>query len=218
MKFYKRLFWLILLFLPMACGPVQSAEDLSNTVAQHVNDGDTIRLKDGRRVRYLGIDAPEIDHQNISNSQPFAVQARRRNQQLVRGRQLRLEFDQRPEDRYGRRLAYVFLEDGTFINETLIAEGLAVLLPDRKNRHYAQRLLNAQRKAMQARRGLWADLATQPKRLYIGNRGSRRFHATNCASAKKISPHNRVRLFSRWEAHWKGYAPARGCLGRPPVK
>ncbi len=66
-----------------------------------VYDGDTILLEDGRTVRYLGINAPEFQ-------EPFYLKAKRFNESLVLGREIRLEFDQERTDGYGRVLAYVY--------------------------------------------------------------------------------------------------------------
>ena len=76
------------------------AAGLVGTVRE-VIDGDTIVLHDGRKVRYLGINAPE-------NGQPYAREATNFNRRLVSGLPVRLEFDQVREDRHGRLLAYVY--------------------------------------------------------------------------------------------------------------
>ena len=87
-----------------------------NTV-KWINDGDTVVLSDGRHVRYIGINAPEIAHDN-QKAEAFGYEAKQYNQSLVRSKKVRLEFDKEKYDRYGRLLAYIFLLDGTFINET----------------------------------------------------------------------------------------------------
>ena len=77
-----------------------SGADLVATVRE-VIDGDTIVLDDGRKVRYLGINAPE-------HGQPYAREATNFNRRLVSGLSVRLEFDQERQDRHGRLLAYVY--------------------------------------------------------------------------------------------------------------
>ena len=89
-----------------------------------MNDGDTIVLTNGWRVRYIGINAPEIDHEN-QKAQPYGYEARSFNRKLVSYRKFGLEFDQERYDRYGRLLAYVFLSDGSFLNERMLENGLA---------------------------------------------------------------------------------------------
>src|SRR5574337_1328007 len=68
---------------------------------KRVYDGDTVLLEDGRTVRYLGINAPEFQ-------EPFYLKAKRSNESLVMGRNIRLELDQERTDGYGRVLAYVY--------------------------------------------------------------------------------------------------------------
>jgi endonuclease YncB( thermonuclease family) len=106
-----------------------------------VNDGDTIVLTNGKRVRYIGINAPEIDHDN-HRAQPFGYESRSYNKGVVLKRKIRLEFDRERLDRYGRLLAYLFLPDGTFLNEALLQKGYAYFLFKKPNLKYNQRLLN----------------------------------------------------------------------------
>ena len=89
-----------------------------------VSDGDTIVLDTGQRVRYIGINTPEIDHEG-QKAQPYGYQAKSYNQTLVGSQKVRLEYDTDRRDRYGRDLAYVFLKDHSFINARLLEAGLA---------------------------------------------------------------------------------------------
>lgn len=175
-----------------------------------VNDGDTIVLANGKRVRYIGINAPEIDYDN-RRAQPFGYESRACNKDMVLKRKIRLEFDQERQDRYGRLLAYLFLPDGTFVNEALLQKGYAFFLFKKPNLKYSPRLLRAQLEAMKAGRGLWKNWREQ-KEKYIGNRNSRRFHLDSCASASQIKRRNKTRFSTKWEAFKAGYAPAGGCI------
>ena len=175
-----------------------------------VNDGDTIVLTNGKRVRYIGINAPEIDHDN-HRAQPFGYESRSYNKGVVLKQKIRLEFDRERQDHYGRLLAYLFLSDGTFLNEALLQKGYAYFLFKKPNLKYNRQLLEAQREAMKAGRGIWKNWSEQKAR-YIGNRNSRRFHLENCSSGKKIKPKNRTHFTTKWEAFNAGYAPAGGCI------
>lgn len=177
---------------------------------KRVNDGDTVRLADGRLVRYIGVNTPEIQHER-NTAEPFGFEARSRNIELVGGRRVRLEFDLEPFDDYGRTLAYVFLPDGSMVNEKLLQSGAAYCLYRMPNVKYEARLLKAQREAMQDRRGMWGEWREKEGR-YVGNRNSRRFHAANCPEVKHISRKNRILFSKRWDAFWVGYAPSRECL------
>jgi micrococcal nuclease len=176
---------------------------------KRVNDGDTVQLTDGRRVRFIGVNTPEINHER-NTAEPFGFEARARNIELLGSRRIRLELDIERFDDYGRTLAYVFLPDGSMVNEKLLQSGLAYCLYRIPNVKYEARLLKAQRQAMQNRCGLWREWREKEGR-YIGNCNSRRFHAASCPEAKRISPKNRILFSKRWDAFWAGYAPSKGC-------
>src|SRR5262245_11374581 len=108
----------------------------------HVDDGDTIDVRiDGRveRVRYIGIDAPEVAHEG-TGAAPGGEAAARVNRSLLRGRHVRLELDQELRDRYGRLLAYVWA-DGTMVNLEMVRLGYARPLTIPPNIRYAQRFV-----------------------------------------------------------------------------
>jgi endonuclease YncB( thermonuclease family) len=176
---------------------------------KRVNDGDTVQLADGRLVRYIGVNTPEINHERHT-AEPFGFEARSRNMELIGSQRIRLEFDLERFDDYGRTLAYVFLPDGSMVNEKLLQSGMAHCLYKLPNVKYEDRLLRAQREAMQARAGMWREWREKEGR-YIGNRNSRRFHAASCPEVKRISPRNRIRFNSLWGSFWAGYSPSREC-------
>jgi len=175
-----------------------------------VNDGDTIVLMSGQRVRYIGINAPEIDHKD-QKAQPYGYRARAFNQDLIRSGKIRLEYDIERFDRYGRVLAYVFLEDGTFLNARLLQAGLAFCLYRKPNVKYHNILLKAQQDAMELKRGLWRCW-TEPENKYIGNQASQRFHLSSCPVAQKIKSKNKITFFKKWDAFSQGYAPSKKCI------
>ena len=122
---------------------------------EHAVDGDTVRLTDGTRVRLIGINTPEYEPWRAF-VEPYGKEASEFTHQMVDGKAVRLEYDRERKDRYGRTLAYLYLEDGTFVNKALIDEGLARTLYVAPNGKYYAVLKAAERKAREARRGLWA--------------------------------------------------------------
>ncbi|MGD9089209.1 MAG: thermonuclease family protein [Desulfobacterales bacterium] len=174
-----------------------------------VADGDTIVLTEGSKVRYIGINAPELPREDHIG-EPYANEAKRFNARLVKNKTVRLEFDIEPNDRFQRRLAYVFLQDGTFVNAEMLSQGYAYLLVVRPNVKYQATLLAAQQAAMTAKRGIWSNWHEQSA-SYIGNKRSRRFHLATCSSGKRIKPENRIIFKKKWDAYWEGYAPAKRC-------
>ena len=175
-----------------------------------VYDGDTILLKGGEKVRYLGIDAPEIDHEG-GKSEFMAHAARDLNLRLVNGAQVRLEYDQEKRDRYGRLLSYVFLKNGNMVNATLVRRGLAHVTLRNQNLKYKGLLLDCQRKAMKDKLGIWNRPFKRVEKSYLGNLSSYRFHRPNCPFGSKISRRNLVRFKTRHDAFREGYSPCKRC-------
>jgi len=116
------------------------------TVA-NIIDGDTIELTDGRRVRYIGIDAPEYN-------ECYGQEAKEENRKFVENKSIRLEKDSSNTDNYGRLLRYVYVGD-TMVNEFLVIGGFArawSVPPDEK---LSDAFSAAQLEARQMSRGLW---------------------------------------------------------------
>jgi len=203
-RIYSAIIFLLLLF----AGSYGECSGLYEV--RWVDDGDTIVLNDGRRIRYIGINAPEVESQ-YSKAEPFGNEARELNRELIYLKKVRLEFDNEKYDRYGRLLAYVFLEDGTFVNNAMITAGYAYCLPKQPNVRYEELLLNSQRNAMLSNKGIWLNMNDDSGK-YTGNSRSKRFHLADCPFARKIDKKS-VRIYrSKKDAYRDGYAPCRKCL------
>ncbi len=128
-----------------------SKEELVKVV--RVIDGDTIVLENGKIVRYLGIDTPEL---NIKKGKPecYSIEAKKKNEELVLGKKVRLEKDVSETDKYGRLLRYVYVET-IFVNEYLVREGYATILTYPPDVKYADLFLKFQQEARENQRGLW---------------------------------------------------------------
>lgn len=175
-----------------------------------VLDGDTILLRSGERVRYLGIDAPEMDT-GEGKAEYLAQASKDFNRRLVEGGAVRLTYDQERRDGYGRLLAYVFLQDGRMVNALMVREGLAMVMPKRPNTRYQDFLLSCQRKAIRKGMGLWQHLPDSEDAVFVGNSRSFRFHKRDCASLAKVPKGRQVHFRSRYEAFWAGYSPCKRC-------
>jgi micrococcal nuclease len=174
-----------------------------------VIDGDTVVLADGQKLRYIGINAPEIAHDD-HDAEPFGEVSKRFNALLVNRKKVRLEFDQERFDHYHRLLAYVFLENDSFVNAEILSNGYAYLLAHRPNVKYDSILLQSQRSAMTAKKGIWQHWR-ESKNTVIGNKNSHRFHLPDCPFGKRIKSRNRIVFRKKWDAYWEGYAPAKRC-------
>lgn len=195
---------------------VQSIAETECYKVSWVDDGDTIILIDGRHVRYIGINSPEIEHKD-KKAEPYGYQAKKFNKSLVFSKKVCLEFDKERYDQYGRLLAYVFLKDGTFVNKAMIEHGLAYCLYLWPNVKYNILLLESQRRAMSAKKGIWS-LWKENNGGYTGNRRSKRFHRKNCPFGKRTGKANRIFFSCKWEAFQAGFAPCKKCIGNHHLK
>lgn len=118
-----------------------------------VIDGDTIELTDKRRIRYIGVDTPELGD-NRKHVECFAIEAMEENTRLVEGKTVRLMKDVSEIDKYGRLLRYVYIGD-VFVQDHLVRQGFAridTIPPDIANQ---QQFLNSGQEAQEQKRGLW---------------------------------------------------------------
>jgi len=120
----------------------------------YIFDGDTFRTRSGERIRLLGINTPEVAH-NAQAEQPYARAARRKLTQLILGKSVRLSLDREKTDTYGRTLAQVYLRDGRWVNQIMVAEGLAHVYTFTPNVYWADALLRTEQTARRDMRGLW---------------------------------------------------------------
>jgi endonuclease YncB( thermonuclease family) len=127
--------------------------------ATRVIDGDTLVINDGRHVRLLGINAPEIRKRGISGGEPYALEAKTRLEELVNGKKVRIEYDfndanKTDKDKYGRTLAYIIV-DGEDAGVTLVRGGY-VRAYMYKGLTRKNQILEAEQEARQEERGIWA--------------------------------------------------------------
>lgn len=120
-----------------------------------VIDGDSLEVEGVGEVRLIGVDTPELYHP-LKPVQYYAREASEFVKNLVGGSRVRLEYDQERVDKYGRTLAYVYLEDGRSLNEEIIRNGYGFALLRFPFRHLVRyRQLEAQ--AREKGLGLWRD-------------------------------------------------------------
>ena len=134
-------------------------KDAVRAKVQRVSDGDTfVATVRGRRerIRVIGVDTPESVDPSRPD-EPYGQEASDFAKHYLDGETVRLAGDAEPRDRYGRMLAYVWLEDGTFWNALLVAEGYAQQLTIPPNVTYADLFRQLAREARQHDRGLWAE-------------------------------------------------------------
>ena len=206
--FSKVSFFVAVVLLMLFCPKEAVSADSFHRV-RWVNDGDTVILDDNRRIRYIGINSPEVAHKD-SPAERFGIEARDFNKKLVNKKKVRLEFDREKQDQYGRTLAYLYLQDNTFVNAEMVKSGHAFYVFRRPNTKHNSLLLRLQQEAMAKKKGMWERFQNE-KGPFLGNRNSMRFHKPTCAFGKATSAKNRITFNNQFDAFWAGYSPCKKC-------
>jgi endonuclease YncB( thermonuclease family) len=121
-------------------------------------DGDTVVLADGRQVRLVGIQAPKLPlGRKGFEPWPLAGEAKAALGRLALGRELRLGFGGRRQDRHGRILAHLYDQDGLWIQGALLERGLARVYSFADNRALVAQMLARERQARGERLGIWGQ-------------------------------------------------------------
>ena len=128
-----------------------------------ITDGDTFRIADGsvkgQVIRLIGVDAPESRNSARKKIAPYGKEASEYLEKMIGGKKVRLEYDVERTDRYGRTLAYIYLEDGTFVNAELVKNGYAMVMTVPPNVRQQELFVKLARRARSRERGrgLWAE-------------------------------------------------------------
>jgi micrococcal nuclease len=194
----------------LQAGPIKA-------VVGEVTDGDTFRavLTDGReeKVRLIGVDTPE----STNEVEPYGREAAAYTKERLSGRTVYLEPDVGERDKYGRFLAYVWLEPPRsgaeaevrtkMYNAELLLAGMAQVMTVPPNVRYANLFVKLEAEAREGKKGLWAAAPAK----YVGNANSKKFHRPECEWGAKIAPQNRVEFATREAAVQAGYEPCGSC-------
>ncbi|MFP3387780.1 thermonuclease family protein [Brevibacillus sp. SIMBA_040] len=173
---------------PQANGQIEAT-------VKRVVDGDTFEVESGEKVRMIGMDTPETVKPNHP-VEPYGKEASHFTKELLSGQKVTLKFDVEPYDKYKRLLAYVYLSDGTFVNEKLVRDGYARIMTIPPNVAKADLFLEAEREAREQNRGLWGlqdeNKAEQPPegKLIKGNinsKGDKIYHVPGSVSYEQTN-------------------------------
>lgn len=129
---------------------------LASVTVQRVVDGDTLRLSDGRSVRMIGLNTPELGKQGRGD-EPFAVAARKRLQALIdaSGGRVGLRPGKQAKDHYGRTLAHIYSASGANLEAQMLADGLGFQVAVAPNVDLVACQQAAERSARNTGLGLW---------------------------------------------------------------
>jgi len=121
---------------------------------KRVVDGDTIVLNNGEKIRLIGVDTPETVHPK-KLVEFFGKEASAFTKRMCEGKRVRLEYDWQKTDKYGRTLAYVYLEDGTFVNAEIVKQGYGYAYARFPFKHL-EKFRQYEKVAREKEVGLWA--------------------------------------------------------------
>ncbi len=137
-----------------ACPPSHIDEAVE---VQHIIDGDTVKLKDGRKVRLIGIDTPELGRNNRP-TQAYASKARAALVKLLKqsSNQVGLSFGAEHHDKYKRTLAHLYTPNGSNIQTFLLTNGYATAFTTPPNDRFSDCYKAAELKAINKQHGIWS--------------------------------------------------------------
>ena len=139
---------------PPNCSSIQFDEV---SQVRYIHDGDTLHLTDGRKIRLIGINTPELARDNRP-AEAFSAEATKALKSLFKeSKSISLVFGADKKDRYGRVLAHTFLADGTNIQAAILERGLASAITIPPNTLFAACYLESERSARCSKKGLWAN-------------------------------------------------------------
>jgi micrococcal nuclease len=194
--------------------PFSPAETLTCT---RVVENTIIILNNGERVRLIGVATPETKHPG-KPVEYFAKEAFAFTEKMVKGKEVRLEYDLQKKDQYGSLLAYIYLKDGTLLNAEIIKGGYGrtdTKVPFKYREQFSQ----YEKEAREDKRGQWAKKAPKKEKeytreYYMGSKYSTIYHLPHCALIRKVNPLDRKMFNSVKDAVTAGYLPCKIC--KPP--
>ena len=136
-----------------------SARQLDETArVRYVHDGDTLHLEDGRKVRLIGINAPELARDDMPG-QAFATEARDALKAAIASHDNRvgLVYGADRHDRYKRTLAHLFTPDGDNLQARLLLQGMAAAIAHPPNLAYTECYSRQEKSARCQGTGIWSD-------------------------------------------------------------
>lgn len=175
-----------------------SGVDAQQVTVKKIYNGNTVRLSDGKKVRYTGVSIPDKE------TKPFFTLCRDANRALVEGQEVIVLTDVLKKDDDGKMLGYVYHGD-LFVNAELIrlGFGLAYTLPP--NDRYGKLFQSMQQEARSSRRGLWAYEDASNEAYYVGSKSAKMFHRPDCFHVQNLDFDDKVIFRDRNKALEQGF-------------
>ena len=125
---------------------------------KYIHDGDTVKLVDGRKIRLIGINAPEVARKE-QPAEAYALQARDYLRSLLHkhNNRVKLIYGREKQDHYQRSLAHLFLPDGINIQSQLLSAGLSSAITIPPNDRFTSCYQQAEKQALCSQKALWSN-------------------------------------------------------------
>lgn len=162
---------IIIIILAFLLTFLSQNEGLTKAYVERVIDGDTIKVRISNKsynVRLIGVNTPETNHPT-KGVEFYGPEAKNFTTKNLTGKIVWLEFDVQQKDKYGRLLAYVWIEKPRDINQVyekeirekmfnaiLLLKGYAQVMTIQPNVKYSDYFVKFQREAIKEKKGLWA--------------------------------------------------------------
>ena len=170
--------WSVLLLISLcftACKTI-SPDTLQNQyLVIRVIDGDTFCILNGEykheKIRLIGVDAPETKKTKRKEIGYYGKESAEYLKKLILNRRVRLEYDIQKIDMYGRTLAYVYLNNGVFLNDMLVRKGYCRVATFFPNTRFKNVFIQSEHIARNKHRGLWnsKNKSKTKKKVCIAN-------------------------------------------------
>ena len=178
--------------------PVVKLMAEEKAIVKKVYNGNTIKLLDGTKLKYIGVDAPD------KKDLPFYRICKEANKKLVSKKEVTVKTNVLKKDNTGTVPGYVYVGD-LFINAELIRLGYALACDVASNEKYKDRFFSMQEEARKKKRGIWAFEDISAESYYVGSKINKEFHRPECFHAKHLKFEDRVILRTKEEALSKGF-------------
>ena len=202
-RLFPVLLALLLLLPPEALGAGPEAlERGATSLAVEIVDGDTLTLENGIEVRLVGIQAPRLPLGRAGfEAWPLSGESKEALAALALGRALTLYYGGRKHDRYGRALAHLVRAAGLWLQGELLAQGMARVYSFRDNRRLIAEMLDAERNACSAARGIWGHpyYAIRAPEAAAGHVGSFQFVVGRVKDAAIVRKRGYVNFGEDWK-------------------
>ena len=149
-------FFIAWLFSVQAFGlcALESGLQVETVQVAEIFDGDTVKLEDGRRIRMVGINTPEVAHRG-KPAEPLAETAKQQLEAALSKRPIRLLVGQDSHDHYGRVLGHLFDGEDNSIIADLLRQGAGFQVAMVPNLRYVDCYQQAQAQARESQLGVW---------------------------------------------------------------